>query len=437
MNGTGSWAPHGPLDAYEHDRLESLRSYGLLDTPPDPVFDDLARMAATLCDAPIAAVALLDADRLWLKARYGTTVQEGPRAGSFCSTVVGRREPLVVEDTAADSRWARTVEAGIRSHAGVPLIGRDGLPLGALVVADTVPRPFPAEMLDWLRRVARQVIAQMELQRADHRAGLTPGFETSDVLDPQRVRAAIDASEFVPWLQPVIDVRTGAMCGAEALVRWIHPDRGVISPAQFVPMLEATGLMLPVGRQVLRGSLRALRALYDGGAVRPPFGVSVNVSAMQAVQPGFARTVFEALEDTGVAPDLLTLELTETGGPTPVAAIRRELEELRDGGVKLDADDFGTGHSTLQRILELPLTGVKLDLSIIQQITVDPRITRLVRWMIYAGHDLGLEIVAEGVETTGQWDLLRAIGCDRAQGYLFGRPVAQAEFPASPAAVAG
>ncbi len=415
----------GPLHPHEADRLESLRSYGVLDTPPEPVYDNLARVAAQLCETPMAALTLLDADRSWVRARHGIDINELPRGATFCEHVVAHEEPIVLADAQADPRFAAAAARGVRAYAGVPLIGRDGLPLGALCVLDSRPRRLDEQVVEWLHLLAEQAVGHMELQRTDHRAGLAPAFHTEVRLRPERVRAALDAGELVPWFQPIVDLATGRACGAEALLRWEHPLHGTIAPGAFLPMLEATGLILPTGREVLRRSLRALRCLYDRGLAQPPYGISVNVSAHQASQPGFARTVLAELDRAGVAPTSLTLELTETGGSTPIDIIRTELEQVRAAGVRIDADDFGNGYSTIQRLLDLPLTGLKLDLSLVSQVPHDHRVARVVQWLVRGARDLGLTVTAEGVETEAQRDFLREVGCDRAQGYLFGRAVAE------------
>lgn len=428
MSGSTSSTLQAVLPAHEEDRLESLLSYGVLDTAPEPVYDDLVRMAAELCGASVAAVSLVDVDRLWFKARVGIPMEETPRIGSMCNEVVTSRAPLVVMDSHAEPQWEEAARWGVRAYAGVPLIGRDGLPIGALCVVDTEPRTFSPETIDWLEMLARQAMTHLELQRTDQRAGLVPGFDTDDLLRPERIRAALDDGELVPYLQPIIDLRTGSVCGGEALLRWEHPEHGVVPPGSFIPMLEATGLILPVGRQVLRDALASVRRLRADGVVADDFGVSVNISALQAAQQGFARGVLEELAAQELSPKILTVELTETASPTSDDVVRQELEALRAAGVKVDADDLGSGHSTLQRVLDLPVTAVKLDLSIISRVTHEPRIATVVGWLVRAAHELGLDVVAEGVETLAQLEFLRSVGCDRAQGYLFGKAVPPALF---------
>lgn len=416
---------HAATHAHEADRIESLHSYELLDSEPEDLYDDLALLAATMCGTPMAAVALVDDDRVWFKARFGIPRAQVPRGFTFCEQVVAQQRPLVVADSRLDPRFRTAAEHGVLAYAGVPLVGRDGLPIGTLCVFDSIARELPDKAVEWLRMLADQAVAHIELRRTDHRAGLAEAFEPSRLLRPERIRAALDDGELVPWFQPVVDLRTGRRCGAEALLRWEHPEHGPIPPSAFLPLLEATGLILPTGRHVVRQSLAALRSVLDattGTAGAPAFGVSINASALEISRAGFARRIIDEVAEHGVPAAAVTIELTESGAPTPIDALRPELQQLRDAGLRIDADDFGNGHSTLQRLLDLPLTGIKLDLSIVSRVPHDVRVARVVEWLVGGAHELDLSVVAEGVETEEQRRFLRDVGCDRAQGYLFGRP---------------
>jgi len=423
-----------PLHPKEADRLESLRSYGLLDTPPETAYDDLVQLAAALLDTPMAMVSLIDRDRQWFKASVGTALTETPRDEAFCAYVAASGEPLVVPDASKDPRFAdfALVKNGVRSYAGVPLVGRDGLPLGALCVLDTRPRRFGDGPLQLFRAVADRVSAQMELGRADLRAGLRSA-DTAHIDFGAELRRALDSGEIRPFFQVIIDVTTGTASGLEALLRWVHPQRGVIPPGEFLPQMQACGLIVPVGRYVAREALRALRECYDLGQAQPPFGVSINVSPIQLVEPGLARTIVDEIRTLGLPPEVVTIELTEAGASTPIPSISRELEELRAAGVSIDADDFGSGYSTLERMLDLPLTGLKIDMGLIRRIPDDDRAARVVAWVIAGAHDVGLSVVAEGVENEEQLALLREYGCDRVQGFLFGAAVPiESFFPSGP-----
>lgn len=414
--------PDFPVHPHEADRLESLRSYGLLDTCPELIYDNLVLIAARMCDVPMAAIALVDGDRVWFKARHGIPRTQVARHGTFCAEVVASESPLVVADSRDDPRFETAAGDGVIAYAGVPLVGRDGLPIGTLCVFDDVPRLIASSDLALLDMLAAQAVAHMELHRTDKRAGLLPNFDSVTEVRPERIRSALDKGELRSWYQPQIDLATGERCGAESLLRWEHPTLGVIPPGRFLPLLEATGLILPTGRQVVRHSLTALSELYRSGSADAPFGVAINASVAEVGQAGFASALIGEVDRAGLPHDVVTIELTETASSGPLSQIRPQLEELREAGIQLDADDFGSGHSTLQRLLDLPLTGIKLDMGLISRVPHDVRVARVVRWLVYGAHDLGYRVVAEGVETEAQRDFLVEIGCDRAQGYLFGRP---------------
>jgi len=247
------------LHPMEQDRLDALLSYGVLDTEPEPGFDSLTALAAHVLGTPMAAVTLVDADRQWFKARLGPGAGQTLRAWSFCSDTVAAGAPLVVADTLADPRYRDNPlvagEPGIRAYAGAPLIGRDGLPLGALCVLDVRPRTFDVRPLELLGALAEQVVVLLEQRRRDRSAGLLEEAVLAEALNPPRLRRALDAGELVPHYQPMVDIVTGHVHGLEALLRWEHPALGTLTPAAFLPVVEASSLIVPVGRAVLDASL--------------------------------------------------------------------------------------------------------------------------------------------------------------------------------------
>jgi len=410
---------------HEHDRLESLRSYDLLDTAPEAAYDDLTHLAAQLCKAPVALITLVDADRQWFKSAYGIAAAETPREHSFCSDVVADERMLVVSDATEEPRYRDnplvTGPPGIRAYAGVPLVGRDGLPVGALCVIDRRPRHFSARQLAGLQLLAAQVVAQMELRRVDRAAGLAGGALLGEATDPVRLRLALDRGELRPHFQPIVELATGLTCGFESLLRWHHPAHGVLLPGLFLPAVESSSLVLPVGRHVLDRSLAALAELRSDPALPAYLGVAVNVSALQLQQPGLAESVLTCLERHAVPPTLLTLEITETASLLDTAAARRELEALREAGVLLALDDYGVGWSGLGRLLELPLTTLKLDRSLVAGLPGDPRCSAVATSTLGLAASIGLEVVCEGIETEEQRTSLLGMGALRGQGWLFAR----------------
>jgi diguanylate cyclase (GGDEF)-like protein len=233
-----------------------------------------------------------------------------------------------------------------------------------------------------------------------------------------RAALATDPDQIVVYYQPKV-VLTGQPVGAEALVRWQHPQRGLVGPDRFLPAAEANSLMPALTRHVLR---RALHQCRRWRATDPLVTVSVNLSVTSLLDEGLVDQVTAALAGAGVPPDALILEITETTIMTDPERSNRTLRALRERGIKLSIDDFGTGHCSLAYLRDLPVQELKLDRSFVQHIAVRERDAAIVRSTIDLAHSLGLALVAEGVEDAAGADLLRAMGCDVAQGYYFGRP---------------
>jgi len=234
------------------------------------------------------------------------------------------------------------------------------------------------------------------------------------------LRQAVANSQLQMWLQPKFSLRTGQAVGAEALVRWQHPTRGFVSPAEFVPFAEQTGYITMVTDWMLREALRTLRAWQP---LHPELSIAVNVSTRDLQDPGFARRVERMLGAKGVAPSRLRLEITESGLMEDAHKSMELLNALRAIGVPLSIDDFGTGYSSLAYLQKLPVSELKIDRSFIDKIDTSPGTQKLVKAMIEMGHGLDLLVTAEGVETQGERDTITALGCDVMQGYLGSRPL--------------
>jgi diguanylate cyclase (GGDEF)-like protein/PAS domain S-box-containing protein len=242
------------------------------------------------------------------------------------------------------------------------------------------------------------------------------------------LRPALAREEFELHYQPRVDLRSMAVVGMEALIRWRHPQLGMVPPQQFIGIAEETGLINPIGRWVLREACRQTRRLID--EFGRPIRVSVNVSARQLAQPGFVDEVREALAEAALAPNALELELTESALIEDLERTAAMFGELQAIGVKLAVDDFGTGYSGLAYLRRLPIDVLKLDRSFVLQ--DDGRISAFdfVKAFVDMAHALQMSVVAEGVETAEVLDFLRAASCDEAQGYLLGRPLPLAELRA-------
>jgi len=286
--------------------------------------------------------------------------------------------------------------------------------------------------------------AEAAMYQAKLRGGF--GAETFDeslrieVLDrmatEHALRRAIERSELLLHYQPVVEVKGAATVGFEALIRWGHPEQGLVAPGRFIPVAEESGLILPIGAWVLEEACHQLRDWQCGpeGAAWVGRGtVDVNLSARQIDDPGIVATVEEILARTGLAPAHLTLEITESALMRDAAAALVVLRALKELGVSLAIDDFGTGYSSLSYLQRFPLDVLKVDRMFVQELDTGSG-REIVAAVISLAHTLGLEVVAEGVETEQQLETLRALDCDFAQGYLFSRPVPAAEVCPSAAA---
>ena len=242
------------------------------------------------------------------------------------------------------------------------------------------------------------------------------------------LRRALERKEFLLHFQSKVDLKTGAIIGSEALVRWAHPEWGLVRPARFIPLAEETGLVVQLGEWVLREACRQNRAWRDEGL--DPGLVSVNLSARQFRQEGLVHTVSRILEETGVAPTQLEMELTESTVMHNVESAISTLQGLKALGVTLSVDDFGTGYSSLSYLKNLPIDTLKIDRSFVREIGSGSGADEgvLAQAIISLGHNLHLKVIAEGVETDAQLRFLKRHGCDQVQGFLYGEPVAPQEF---------
>lgn len=252
-------------------------------------------------------------------------------------------------------------------------------------------------------------------QRVQHRLNL----ESS-------LRHALARNEFSLVYQPQFDLASGRIQSVEALIRWNHPEQGVISPLDFIPLAEETGLIVPIGEWVLRTACTdAARWQYEGHALR----VAVNLSPMQFKDPELVRTVLDILEQTGLAPELLELEITEGAVMEDSGATLATLEALSLHRIQIALDDFGTGYSSMSYLKRMPLNNLKVDQSFVQGLPHDRDNHAIVRAILSMAQNLGFSVTAEGVETLEQVEALRQMACDTLQGYYFSRPVSAADIP--------
>jgi EAL domain-containing protein (putative c-di-GMP-specific phosphodiesterase class I) len=240
----------------------------------------------------------------------------------------------------------------------------------------------------------------------------------------------VERDEFLVYYQPLFDLRSGRMTGMEALVRWQHPERGIVSPLEFIPVAEETGLIVPLGRWVLQ---QACRDVSDWQARFPntaPRMVNVNLSGRQLQEAGLVAEVAAILRQSGLAPSSLALEITESVLMGDAASAVTWLRELKALGLQIAIDDFGTGYSSLSYLRQFPVDTLKIDKSFIDGVGGEVERAALVGAIIELGRTLGLKTVAEGIEQPAQAAELTLLGCDVGQGYHFARPLDHDRFEA-------
>jgi diguanylate cyclase (GGDEF)-like protein len=231
---------------------------------------------------------------------------------------------------------------------------------------------------------------------------------------------AVERNELVLHYQPIVSVKDGALVGFEALVRWHHPERGLVQPGEFIPIAEETGLIRPLGRWVMT---EACRQLAEWNAVRPNLSMSVNLSPHELAQRDLVEEIEDTIDRAKIDPAQLKLEITETAIMQRVSTVQPMLARLRERGISISLDDFGTGYSCLSYLHEFPVTTLKVDRSFVQRIGTENERPAILRGIVMLARNLGIEVIAEGVETEGQLAQLRQLECEHAQGFYFSHPL--------------
>jgi diguanylate cyclase (GGDEF)-like protein/PAS domain S-box-containing protein len=404
-----------------HDRLQqAIRSAAAYGTRLAVVFVDLDRfkfindgLGHHVGDELLRVMA----ERLRSSVRDGDTVA---RLGGdeFVLLINGQRGPdavaLVLERMlhAISQPWASPQgDFNITCSMGVALYPDDG------ANAETLLKHADQAMY----RAKEKGRNNFQFFTAELNAIITERLELENQL-----RRALERQQFSLHYQPRVDMRTRRITGAEALIRWHTSDEEATPPSRFIPVAEEIGLIVPIGKWVLRAACAQNKAWQDAGL--PPFVVSVNVSVRQFRQDNLVQTIAEVLQETGLEARYLEVELTESAVMHDADQFIAMLGQLNDLGVQIALDDFGTGYSSLSYLKRFPVDRLKVDRSFVQDIGHDHDDATIVRTIIALGHNLGLKVVAEGVETEQQIEFLRANNCDELQGYYFGRPLPGAEF---------
>jgi len=240
-----------------------------------------------------------------------------------------------------------------------------------------------------------------------------------------RLRYAIKNNQLILFYQPIYKLNSGNVSGAEALLRWYHPEKGIIAPNKFIGIAEESGLIIPIGAWVIKQAIEQLEKWKEISV--DCFSISVNVSAKQFHERRLIN-ILESLTRNMAINKNIAIEITESAAIENIASIKCMLNEIKNMGIKIALDDFGTGYSSLNYLQELPIDIVKIDRSFIAKITEDERRVKIIRTVIDIAHILNLEVVAEGVENSMQMEILKNLNCDYIQGYLIGKPVPSIEF---------
>jgi EAL domain-containing protein (putative c-di-GMP-specific phosphodiesterase class I) len=423
------------LDRQEEEaRLATLFSTGILDTPPEPAYDAITRLAAEYFRADSAGIGFGDKSRVWIKSHWGRHVREIPRELSIFDLVLAADGPVVAS---ASSKHIQTGELlpvlkmlGAGFFASAPVRSFDGRILGTLSIFSDHPRPgLDADELRTLESLAEMISSQLELRRLrrylsanklprTHDAGGAAVWPAIDDL-----HRALDNQQFVLYYQPEIELTTRKIVGLEALIRWKHPERGLIPPLDFIPLAEESGLILPIGDWVISQACKQIQTWCREDARHNTLRVGVNLSARQFSRDGLADHVKALLLQFGVNSRQLGLEMTESSLIPNLRIALEVLSSLRALGVSLLLDDFGTGYSSLNHLHSFPFDVLKIDRSFVDRMTEGDQPLQIVRTIIELARVLGLDVVAEGIETAEQYRLLRQLGCRFGQGYLFARPM--------------
>jgi EAL domain-containing protein (putative c-di-GMP-specific phosphodiesterase class I)/CheY-like chemotaxis protein len=348
----------------------------------------------------------------------------------LCDVQMPELDGYEVLRTLRQNSQAATIPFIFLTAQGAKADFRRGMELGA---DDYLAKPFTkAELLGAIasRLSKRQTITQpltAALQQAEARLNdLVNDSTTTSSVCPEKLaleallRRALAQGEFQVYYQPQVNIATGKIIGAEALVRWQNPDRGIISPAEFIPLAEETGLIIPIGEWVLLSACAQAASWLDTGF--SPFRISVNLSARQLSDPALKARIVQILETTGLEPANLELEMTESALVENASVAGTTLNELKALGIRIAVDDFGTGYATLGYLKQFAFDSLKIDRIFVRNASEDPQNAAITTAVILLGHSLNMTVIAEGVETEGELAFLKENQCDIMQGYLFSRP---------------
>nr|WP_296777524.1 EAL domain-containing protein [Rhodococcus sp. (in: high G+C Gram-positive bacteria)] len=380
-----------------------------------PALRNTVELAARSVGFAIAQLNVLDETTQYTLVNIGgppmATVE---RSTTLCDDVVRSGKSAVVTRNRIDATIRqRSIldQNGVAAYASVPLRGREGMVIGTLCLLDRMPRELSDSQLQEIEQYGAVLEEQLDLHR---RVGSTATKLDND----NDLAGALFAGQIVPWFQSIVDLRTEETVGFEALARWHHPTRGLVSPADFVPFAESSELIIDIDLEVLRLAVKEAEIWHR---TRPGLRLCVNLSGRHLSHPDAVSQLHSAVSLSSVPPSLISLELTETSSVSDGPLIRRHIDDVHALGFRVMLDDFGSGWSSLERLVTLEPDGIKIDGHLTRFIDTE-RGRALLRALSSVAQDLGLSMVIEGVETRKQADIAIELGCTLAQGFLWSRP---------------
>jgi EAL domain-containing protein (putative c-di-GMP-specific phosphodiesterase class I) len=422
---------------HESARVAALLSAEILDTPPEPAYDAITRLAAEYFQADAVGLSFADESRVWMKSCWRQVPRELSRKNSIFDLVLEEDGPVIVPDISKDPRrdalLPRLKQLAAAGFASVPVRSLGGSIIGVLTVLHHEPREMmPPESIRSLESLADLVSSQLELRRLRksftrngpiaRRTSATKNFGQSWPSKAD-LRQALDLGQFILYYQPEIELETRRIVGLEALIRWAHPERGLVPPMDFIPLAEECELILPIGDWGLAEACNQIQKWCHEDPGHVSLRVGVNLSARQFSRHGLADHVESLLMEAGISSRQLALEMTESSLIPCVNTALEVLGSLRRLGVSLLMDDFGTGYSSLSHLHSFPFDVLKIDRSFVSRMSEGDQPLQIVRTIIELARVMGMDVVAEGIETAEQYRMLREMGCRYGQGFLFARPM--------------